>query len=38
MIYQACFITVEVLRKWSLNFAGMITGLKQSSKNKPRFF
>ena len=38
MISQVWFITIEILSKWSSNFAGMITGLKQSSKNKPRFF
>ena len=37
MIYLAWFISIKIVSKWSSNFAGLITWLKQSSRNKPRF-
>ena len=38
MISQIWFIIVEILSKWSSNFAALVTWLKQSSRNKPNFF
>ena len=38
MIAQAWIITVDILIKWSSNFAGMTPGPKQSSRSKPRLF
>ena len=38
MIYQSWFTIIEILSKWCQNFAGLIPGLKESSRNKPRFF